>query len=147
MGDSGVAELNPVDVAVADRRVRLVCLGLACCAVEAAEAVASLPRAAPTAGDADVHVLVVAGTVTHALLPTVRAAWQALPEPRAAVAFGACTISGGPYWDSYAVVPGLREHLPEAVDVAGCPPRPDVLADAVALAVAGAIAGDGPVPT
>lgn len=149
VGDSGVVRAGAVDPAdvvdlnVSGRRVRLRCLGLACCAVEVAEAIAELPlprwTAAVGSDDAPVNVLVVAGTVTTALLPVVRRSWAELPEPRAAVAFGACTISGGPYWDSYAVVPGLREEVPGAVDVAGCPPRPDLLTEAVLLAVGHAV--------
>jgi NADH-quinone oxidoreductase subunit B len=147
-----VARAGAVELSVAERTVRVLCLGLACCAVEAAEAMATLPfaPAAPEVegGAVDVHVLVVAGTVTRALLPEVRRAWADLPEPRAAVAFGACTISGGPYWDSYAVVPGLRAELPGAVEVAGCPPRPDLLAEALTLAVQTAVDADSSaVPT
>jgi NADH-quinone oxidoreductase subunit B len=121
-------------------RVRVVPLGLACCAVELAwgmtllrsvGAVHSGGRAAP-----DCHVLVVAGTVTHAIADDVRAAWEALPQPRAAVAFGACTISGGPYWDSYSVRPGLGGLIPAVVVVPGCPPGPDTVVAAVAKAVA-----------
>lgn len=135
---------DSVDLVVEGRRVRLQCLGLACCAVEAAEAVATLPMPRWTAAPdeaPEIHVLVIAGTVTHALLPTVLDTWSDLPAPRAAVAFGACTISGGPYWDSYAVVPGLRQEVPGAVQVAGCPPRPDLLAEAVSLAVESAVPG------
>lgn len=80
-------------------------------------------------------VLIVSGTVTHALVPAVIEAWQSLPEPRAAIAFGACTISGGPYWDSYAVSPGIDEAIPVARYVPGCPPRPEAVIEAlVALA-------------
>jgi NADH-quinone oxidoreductase subunit B len=69
-------------------------------------------------------------------VPDVQAAWESLPEPRRAIAFGACTISGGPYWDSYAVVPGVLDVLPGAVAIPGCPPRPDTLADALKLLLA-----------
>lgn len=105
-------------------------LDLACCGVEAAsraaqDAVAALPAAVT---DADLNVLVVAGTVTRAAAPRVAAAIEALPEPRRVVAFGVCTISGGPYWDSYAVQPGILAD----VIVPGCPPRPEALAEALA---------------
>lgn len=80
---------------------------------------------------AELNLLVVAGTVTARLAPTVRTAWQALPEPRAVLAFGACTATGGPYWDSYAVLPGAHELVPVAAWVPGCPPRPQELLDGV----------------
>jgi NADH-quinone oxidoreductase subunit B len=69
----------------------------------------------------------VAGTVTARLAPELVAAHERLPEPRAVLAFGACTATGGPYWDSYAVIPGAHEVVPVDVWVAGCPPRPQDL--------------------
>ena len=105
-------------------------LNLACCAVEAAEGV-DLWRSqqhettALTTGATDVNVLVVAGTVTIANAQLVRETYEGLAEPRAVVAFGVCTISGGPYWDSYSVVPGIGDVVPVDVWVPGCPPQPE----------------------
>lgn len=108
-------------------------LGLACCAVEFAAAVArGLIR--PTLGSdprADIHILVVSGTVTDVLAPEVIGAWERLPTPRAAMAFGACTVSGGPYWDSYSVTKGIDQVIPVSSYVPGCPPRPEALVDAL----------------
>ena len=137
-----------MDVGVDGRTVRIVPHRLACCAVELDDALrrmcsdAAVAPGPQAAGEPDVHVLVVAGTVTRVGLPTVLAAFEALPEPRAVVAFGACTLTGGPYWDSYSVVPGLRSLLPGAVEVAGCPPRPDAVPDAVRVAALHAL-GEG----
>lgn len=133
------------DTEIGGLRVRVVPLGLACCAVELSAGMANLAPACALAPDGavepDCHVLVVAGTVTHAIADDVRAAWDSLPEPRVAVAFGACTISGGPYWDSYSVRPGLGDLVPTSAVVPGCPPGPDTLAAAVAQAVAAGAAG------
>jgi NADH-quinone oxidoreductase subunit B len=114
--------------------LHVVELGLACCGIEVREA----RRAAAglgVAGDppergtepADLHVLVVAGTVTTRLAPTLAEALAALPEPRAVLAFGACAATGGPYWDSYSVLPGAHEVVPVDAWVPGCPPRPEDL--------------------
>lgn len=82
-------------------------------------------------------MLVVAGTVTHANADLVRRTFDSLPEPRAVVAFGVCTISGGPYWDSYSVLPGISELVPIDVMVPGCPPQPeDVVAALASLSTA-----------
>jgi NADH-quinone oxidoreductase subunit B len=111
-------------------------MGLACCGVEVREArrlaaAAGAVRADPD-GPADpsaLHVLVVAGTVTTRLAPALRAALAEVPEPRAVLAFGACAATGGPYWDSYAVLPGAHEVVDVDAWVAGCPPSPaDLLA-------------------
>jgi NADH-quinone oxidoreductase subunit B len=114
-------------------------VGLACCAVEVLAA--SLGRgddgvarlgALPVDGDpATADVLVVSGTVTDKIAPSVRALYERLPEPRYVVSFGACANSGGPYWDSYSVTKGVHEILPVDVYVPGCPPRPQALLDAL----------------
>lgn len=125
-----LAEAPQVMVHVAD-------LGMACCAVEFAAAVSRglliESRDIPTMDPASPsrHVLIVSGTVTHALGPSVEQAWLSLPEPRAALAYGACTISGGPYWDSDSVVPGIDTIIPVHRYVPGCPPRPEALIAAI----------------
>lgn len=119
--------------------VNVLQAGLACCGVESSsvdlvagawdltESVSKLSAAQ--------HILVIAGTVTHALAPTVKSAYDALQEPKVVVAFGACAISGGPYWDSYSVVSGAHEIVPVDIQVPGCPPGPEELAAALMQAV------------
>jgi NADH-quinone oxidoreductase subunit B len=138
--------------------VWLLDLALACCSVEVAAALTAAgpaeaaARAAdpvedpgrddpaasddsapmggvPTAGGRP--VLVVAGTCTDALAPAVRGAYDALPDGTQVVSFGACACSGGPYWDSYSVVPGVGDLVPVDLFVPGCPPRPEALVAAV----------------
>jgi NADH-quinone oxidoreductase subunit B len=122
-------------IQVGSQRVSLhvVELGLACCGVEVREArrAAGSLGAVGDPGDpadatdpVDLNVLVVAGTVTSRLAPVLAEAFAALPEPRAVLAFGACAATGGPYWDSYSVLPGAHEVVPVDAWVPGCPPRP-----------------------
>lgn len=106
--------------------------GLACCALESAACRAGLGPKVDAAGEGRGTVFVVAGTVTHAMAPAIRARYDALDGPVTVVAFGACATTGGPYWDSYAVVPGVGEVLPVDVVVPGCPPRPEALRAALA---------------
>lgn len=108
--------------------------GLACCSLEVASAIATGLLRMPDAADPSpaVTVLVASGTVTAALAPVVAAVWTGIDGPRAAVAFGACASTGGPYWDSPSIVPGLADAgVPVAAFVPGCPPRPQALADAI----------------
>jgi NADH-quinone oxidoreductase subunit B len=111
-----------------DVGVCIVNIGLACCAVEVGSAITT-GLLVPDDGAHPVEhsVLVISGTVTEALAPAVLAAWQSLPEPRSALSFGACSNTGGPYWDAPTVVPGVDELIPVATYVPGCPPRPQAL--------------------
>ena len=114
-----------------DVRIHVRDLGLACCAVEFAAAIGRGLLVPASADPGTASVLVVSGTVTDALAPEVAAAWEALPEPKAAVSFGACSNSGGPYWDSYSVTKGVDRVIPVTTYVPGCPPRPEALVDAL----------------
>ena len=120
--------------------VRVFDAGLACCAVEVSAALRRCAGQLP--GDAVVNVLVVAGTVTDKLAPLVRAAYQDLPAPRRVLSFGACSNSGGPYWDSYCVTKGADQLIPVDVYVPGCPPRPEALVHGLRLLLGAA--GDRP---
>lgn len=132
-----VADALVVDAVVVDtgRGCALwICdAGLACCAVEVAAALSRLTSAPAPAGAAGlaeaarVNVFVVAGTVTDKLAPVVLAAYRQVPEPKLVLSFGACSNSGGPYWDSYCVTKGVDQFIPVDGYVPGCPPRPEAL--------------------
>lgn len=122
-------------------RVAVEPILLACCAVEVATALRS-PETAEgiewvADGDPrDVTVVVIAGTITTAVEPEMRARIERLPAPRAVIAYGVCASTGGPYWDSHAVVqgwPGADLFVP------GCPPPSRVLWGAVARAAREAV--------
>ena len=116
--------------------------GLACCAVECAAALTRVSGGAPgpagtgpdgagpdgpAAGAGRLNVFIVAGTVTDKLAPLVFRAYLNVPDPKRVLSFGACSNSGGPYWDSYCVTKGVDQIIPVNVYVPGCPPRPEAL--------------------
>ncbi|MFB9905269.1 NADH-quinone oxidoreductase subunit B [Allokutzneria oryzae] len=114
-------------------------LGLACCGVEVMAALHGLDGDAldrlgvtPVVSDERAHVLVVSGTVTDVMLPAVLDTYRAMPEPKYVLSVGACSNTGGPYWDSYAVTKGIDQLLPVHVAVPGCPPRPEALLEGLA---------------
>ncbi len=77
-------------------------------------------------------VMVLAGTITYKMQPAVQRIWDQMPEPKYAIAMGNCTVSGGIfYYDTYSVVRGADMFIPIDVYIAGCPPRPEALQDAV----------------
>jgi NADH-quinone oxidoreductase subunit B len=112
-------------------------MGTACCAMELIAASfsrfdfdrhGSIPRPDPRHTD----VMVVAGTITRKMAPAVKLLWEQMPDPKWCIAMGNCAISGGIfYYDTYSVVRGVDEFLPVDVYIAGCPPRPEALQDAV----------------
>ncbi|MBI5232269.1 MAG: NADH-quinone oxidoreductase subunit B [Coriobacteriales bacterium] len=112
-------------------------MGTACCAMEFIAAsfskfdydrLGTFPRPDPRHCD----VMVLAGTITEKMKPAIQRLWDQMPEPKWAIAMGNCTVSGGIfYYDSYSVVRGADEFIPVDVYIAGCPPRPESLIDAV----------------
>jgi NADH-quinone oxidoreductase subunit B len=120
--------------------VQILDIGLACCALEIGSAITQgLLIPAEDVASGEHSVLVVSGTVTHLLAPAVLHAWEALPEPKSVVSFGACANTGGPYWDAPTVLPGVDDIIPVEVYIPGCPPTPHALVEGLArLAVAAA---------
>jgi NADH-quinone oxidoreductase subunit B len=111
--------------------------GLACCAIEMM-AVGSAAkydisrfgmevfRASPRQAD----LMIVAGRVSNKMAPVLRQIYDQMSAPKWVLAMGACASSGGMF-NNYAIVQGVDHVVPVDIYLPGCPPRPEMLMDAI----------------
>ena len=111
--------------------------GLACCAIEMM-AVGSAAkydiarfggevfRASPRQAD----LMIVAGRVSNKMAPVLRQIYDQMSAPKWVIAMGACASSGGMF-NNYAIVQGVDHVVPVDIYLPGCPPRPEMLLDAI----------------
>ena len=110
--------------------------GLACCAIEMMATGAGRYDLArfgmevfrPSPRQAD--LMIVAGRVSQKMAPVVRQIYDQMPEPKWVIAMGVCASSGGMF-NNYAIVQGVDHIVPVDMYLPGCPPRPEMLIDAI----------------
>jgi len=76
-------------------------------------------------------VLLVTGTVTSRMHHPLLIAYQAMPEPRRVAALGDCAIGLDVLGTSEAIVGAVDHLIPVDLRIPGCPPTPDVIAEAL----------------
>jgi Ni,Fe-hydrogenase III small subunit len=69
-------------------------------------------------------VLMVTGPVTQNMREGLERTYAATPDPKWVVAVGDCTVDGGLFAGSYAVVGGVSAVVPVDLHIKGCPPAP-----------------------
>jgi NADH-quinone oxidoreductase subunit B len=110
--------------------------GLACCAIEMMSAGGprydlgrfgmEVFRASPRQAD----LMIVAGRVSQKMAPVLRQIYDQMPEPKWVLSMGVCASSGGMF-NNYAIVQGVDHIVPVDMYLPGCPPRPEMLIDAI----------------
>ena len=111
-------------------------MGLSCCAIEFMAAAASrfdisrfgaeVARFSPKQAD----VMIVAGTMTYKMGEAVRRLYDQMAEPKWVIAMGACASSAGMF-RTYPVMQGIDHIVPVDYYIPGCPPRPEMLLNAL----------------
>jgi NADH-quinone oxidoreductase subunit B len=110
--------------------------GLACCAIEMMTFGAprfdssrfGMEVFRPSPRQAD--LMIVAGRVSNKMAPVLRQIYDQMAEPKYVLAMGVCASSGGMF-NNYAIVQGVDHVVPVDMYLPGCPPRPEMLIDAV----------------
>ena len=110
--------------------------GLACCAIEMMSAGGprfdiarygmEVFRASPRQAD----LMIVAGRVSQKMAPVLRQIYDQMPNPKWVISMGVCASSGGMF-NNYAIVQGVDHVVPVDIYLPGCPPRPEMLFDAI----------------
>jgi NADH-quinone oxidoreductase subunit B len=110
--------------------------GLACCAIEMMAvggpkydiARFGMERFSATPRQAD--LMIVAGRVSQKMAPVLRQIYDQMAEPKWVIAMGVCASSGGMF-NNYSIVQGVDHVVPVDVYLPGCPPRPEMLLNAI----------------
>jgi NADH-quinone oxidoreductase subunit B len=110
--------------------------GLACCAIEMMTTGAprydlarfgmEVFRASPRQAD----LMIVAGRVSQKMAPVLRQIYDQMVEPKWVLSMGVCASSGGMF-NNYAIVQGVDHVVPVDIYLPGCPPRPEMLINAI----------------
>ena len=110
--------------------------GLACCAIEMMATAGprfdisrfGMERFSATPRQAD--LMIVAGRVSQKMAPVLRQVYDQMAEPKWVLSMGVCASSGGMF-NNYAIVQGVDHVVPVDIYLPGCPPRPEMLIDAI----------------
>jgi len=83
-------------------------------------------RASPRQAD----LMIVAGRVSQKMAPVLRQVYDQMPQPKWVLSMGVCASSGGMF-NNYAIVQGVDHVVPVDIYLPGCPPRPEMLLNAI----------------
>lgn len=68
--------------------------------------------------------LLVTGPVSKNMLIALKKTYEAMPKPKFVITCGDCALDGGLFKDSYYISGAVKDILPVALHIPGCPPSP-----------------------
>jgi Ni,Fe-hydrogenase III small subunit len=68
--------------------------------------------------------LLVTGPVSCNMLHALKSTYDAMPDPKLVITVGTCSAEGGLFKNSYYTMAGVKNVLPVALHIPGCPPCP-----------------------
>ncbi len=111
--------------------------GLACCAIEMMSTtsgrydLARFGMEAFRASPRQADLMIVAGRVSQKMAPVLRQIYDQMVEPKWVLAMGGVCASSGGMFNNYAIVQGVDHVVPVDIYLPGCPPRPEMLLNAI----------------
>jgi Ni,Fe-hydrogenase III small subunit len=75
--------------------------------------------------------LLVTGPVTKNMSEPLRKTLEAMPEPRLVISLGDCAHDCGVFKGAYGVEGSVSDVVPVDVHIAGCPPSPEAIVEAL----------------
>jgi Ni,Fe-hydrogenase III small subunit len=75
--------------------------------------------------------LIVTGPVTRNMAEPLRRTYDAVPAPKTVIALGDCACNCGVFAGAYGVAGAVCDVIPVDVEIAGCPPRPEAIVEAL----------------
>jgi Ni,Fe-hydrogenase III small subunit len=75
--------------------------------------------------------LLVTGPVSKNMFIALKKTYEAMPGPKFAITVGECALDGGVFKGSYYVHGAVKDILPVALHIPGCPPTPFAIIQAI----------------
>ncbi len=77
--------------------------------------------------------LMVTGPVSRNMLIALKRTYEAMPEPKFVITAGDCALDGGIFKGSYYTEGAVKDILPVALHIPGCPPDPLTIINALII--------------